>query len=266
MFQITGPKTDPHCKMNDAQIATTALMAALFFYGNQATACDYMQRHMGCQMIHKSGFNRRLHRLEATLLLVFRALGLALKDLNTSARYIIDSFPVAVCRNCRIRVCKLLKGRTYHGYNEAKKEYFYGFKIQLITTAAGQPVDYYVTAGSFHDSTALQAMQIDLPSGSFLYGDSGYTDYEQEDLYAECDQIRLLIHRKSNSKRPDEVWQCFLKKHFRKPIETVISQIETLFPRKIHAVTAKGFLLKVFLFVLAHAINEAYISSDHLAT
>ena len=55
MFQIMGPKTDPHCKLNDAEIATTALMAALFFYGNQATACDYMQRHMGCHIIDKSG-------------------------------------------------------------------------------------------------------------------------------------------------------------------------------------------------------------------
>nr|WP_227687284.1 transposase [Spirosoma arboris] len=143
---------------------------------------------------------------------------------------------------------------------------FYGFKIQLITTATGQPVDCYVTGGSFHDSTALQARQLDLPAGSIVYGDSGYTNYEQEDLYAECDQISLRIHRKCNSKRPDEAWQRFLKKHFRKPIETVISQIEHLFPRKIHAVTAKGFLLKVFLFVLAYAIDEAYIEPDYLAT
>ncbi|GAB4047008.1 IS982 family transposase [Spirosoma litoris] len=266
MFQIMGLKTDPHCKLNDAEVATTALMAALFFYGNQTTACDYMQHHMGCQMIDKSGFNRRLHRLENTLLVVFRALGLALKELNTSARYIIDSFPVAVCRNCRIPVCKLLKGKAYHGYNQAKKEYFYGFKVQLITTAAGQPVNYYVSAGSFHDSTAFQSMQLDLPAGSMLYGDSGYTDYEQEELYADCEQVTLLIHRKRNSKRPDEAWQRFLKKYFRKPIETVISQIETLFPRKIHAVTVKGFLLKVFLFVLAYAIDEAYISPSNHAT
>nr|WP_227687107.1 transposase [Spirosoma arboris] len=143
---------------------------------------------------------------------------------------------------------------------------FYGFKVQLITTASGQPVDYYVGAGSFHDSTAFQSMQLDLPAGSKLYGDSGYTDYEQEDLYADCEQITLLIHRKRTSKRPDEAWQRFLKKHFRKPIETVISQIEALFPRKIHAVTAKGFLLKVFLFVLAYAVDKAYVYPINLAT
>jgi hypothetical protein len=255
LFKVMGPKDDPHCKLKDAEIATIAIMAAISFYGNQAAACGYMQRHYGMNMIDKSGFNRRLARLQTKLIAVFRALGASLKDLNTSARYTIDSFPVAVCRNCRIPVSKLVTGKAYHGYNEAKKEYFYGFKVQVITTADNQPVDYYITAGSFHDSTALQAMQVDLPAGSELYGDSGYTDYEQEDLYAECDQIYLKIHRKKNSLRPDPAWDVFLKKTFRKPIENVFSQITNLFPRKIHAVTAEGFLLKLFLFLLAFTIN-----------
>jgi len=184
LLKVMGPKTDAHCKLNDAEIITTALMAALAFYGNQAAACGYMQTHHGLKMIDKSGFNRRLRRLETTLVAVFRALGASFKDLTTSTRYLIDSFPVAVCRNCRIPVCKLLTGKAYHGYNEAnrvpeRKEYFYGFKVQLITMADCQPVDYFITAGSFHDSTALQAMQVDLPAGSELYGDSGYTDYDQ---------------------------------------------------------------------------------------
>lgn len=200
-------------------------------------------------------FNRRLSSLQTTLITIFHALGTGLKDLNTSTRYIIDSFPVAVCRNCRIPVCKLLKGKAYHGYNEAQKEYFYGFKVQLITTADCQPVDYFITAGSYHNSTALQAMQLDLPPGSELYGDSGYTDYQQEDLYAECDQIYLKIYRKKNSLRPDPAWEIFLKKHFCKPIENVFSQITNLFPRKIHAVTAESFLLKIFLSLLAFTIN-----------
>ncbi len=250
-----GRKTAAHCKLSDAEIATTALVAALYFHGNQATACQYMQAHYGMKMIDKSGFNRRLHRLEATLVVIFRALGASLKELNTTARYVIDSFPVAVCRNCRIPRCRLLKGKAYHGYNEAKKEYFYGFKVQLMVTGDNQPVDYFITAGSFHDSTAFQAMQLDLPEGSELYADSAYTDYEQEDLYAECDQIYLKTHRKKNSLRPDQPYEKFLKNTFRKPVEAVFSQITNLFPRKIHAVTPQGFLLKVFLFILAFSID-----------
>lgn len=50
-------------------------------------------------------------------------------------------------------------------------------------------------------------------------------------------------------------WDVFLKNHFRKPIEGVFSQLTDLFPRRIHAVTAKGFLLKVFLFLLAYTFD-----------
>jgi hypothetical protein len=254
-LQATGHKTDVHCKLNDAEIATTALIAALYFGGNHAKARDYMQHHHGLKMIDKSGFNRRLHRLEATLLTLFRFLATTLKQLNTSARYVIDSFPVAVCCNCRIPVCKLLQGKAYHGYNEAKKEYFYGFKVQVIVSAANLPVVFFYSAGSFADITAFQSMNIDLPEGSDLYGDKGYVDYDLEDLYAECEGVRLQIHRKSNSLRPDAPWDVFLKKHFRKPIETVFSEITNLFGRKIHAVTAAGFLLKVFLFLFAFTID-----------
>jgi hypothetical protein len=259
-FRAIGRRTHMHCKLNDAEIATTALIAALYFHGNQASAMGYMRKHHGLKKLDKSGFNRRLHRLEERLITVFHALGATFKDLNTTSRYIIDSFPVAVCRNCRIPVCKLLLGKAYHGYNEAKKEYFYGFKrgrpaVQLIVTADNLPVDYFIVAGSFHDATALQAMNIHLPAGSQLYGDSGYTDYQEEDLAAECDEIFFKIHRKKNSLRPDPAWEIFLKKTFRKPVESAFSQITNLFPRKIHAVTAKGFLLKLFLFLLAFSIN-----------
>ena len=85
-----------------------------------------------------------------------------------------------------------MKGRAYHGYNASKREYFYGFKIQVITTADGIPVEYFIGAGSFHDVTAFKSMNINLPQGSTMYLDSAYNDYEFEDLSLECDGIELL--------------------------------------------------------------------------
>jgi hypothetical protein len=38
----------------------------------------------------------------------------------------------------------------------------------------------------------------------------------------------------------------------RKRIETVFSQITGIFPRNINAVTAKGFEIKIFNFILAY--------------
>jgi hypothetical protein len=253
---------DKRRKLSDAQILTTALMAARFFYGNLATTMNYMQEHHGFPPLDKSGFTRHLHRLEAPLNAIFLGLGQALKELNTSSSYLIDSFPVAVCKNIRIPRCRILQGAGYHGYNASKREYFYGFKVQVITTAEGIPVEYFISAGAFADITAFQAMNLDLPAHRELYGDSGYTDYELEDYYLECEQVDLLIQRKSNAKRKDHPALAFLKRHLRKKIETVFSTITDRFPKSIHAVTAQGFLLKILLFLFAYAFDKAILESS----
>ena len=48
---------------------------------------------------------------------------------------------------------------------------------------------------------------------------------------------------------------AYVQHYYRKRIETVASLIERRLPKTIHAVTARGFELKVFLFVLAYSIN-----------
>ncbi len=256
-LKISRPKMDKRRKVSDAEILTTALLSAQYFYGNQYSACQYMHQHHGMAGLDKSNFNRHLHRLAHTLASIFFALGQSLKQLNTESRYMIDSFPVAVCKNIRIPRCKLLQHQAYRGYNASKRLYFYGFKVQVVTTADGIPVDYLITAGSIHDNTALQAMQLHLPEGSEVYADSAYTHYELEDLYKQCDQVRLLVERKVNSKRPDTAALQFLKKHWRKRIETTFSEITARFPGKIQAVTPQGFMLKIVLFLLAFTFNKS---------
>lgn len=76
-----------------------------------------------------------------------------------------------------------------------------------------------------------------------------------EDLVNEASGINFLVMRKSNSKRPHKPWVSALISYARKAIETTFSRITRLFPKSIHAVTAKGFELKVFLFALAHSFN-----------
>ena len=94
-------------------------------------------------------------------------------------------------------------------------------------------------------------MYHDLPAESSLYGDSGYTDYELEDLFKETEQVHLQIAWKKNSKRKDEPHKAYIKEAIRKIIETFISQITSLMPRHINAVTTKGFIIKLILFIMA---------------
>lgn len=248
-------REDPQCQMTDAEVMTTAVVASLYFGGNLEQARVYLHENGYVpQMLSKSRFNRRWHRLAGLFLTLFNLLGEKWKALNAQAVYVLDSFPVAACDNYRIRRCHLYQGEAWRGYQASKKRYFYGLKIHLMITQTGQPVEFFLTPGSSSDTTALKAYAFDLPEGATVTGDKAYTDYVVEDVFQAADR-QLTPLRKKNSKRPLLPWVHYLMASYRKLIETTGSLIERLLPKHIHAVTARGFELKVALFVLACSFN-----------
>ncbi|CEN53972.1 conserved hypothetical protein [Capnocytophaga canis] len=62
-------------------------------------------------MLDESRFNRRLHRLGGILIEIFEFIALYFKEICCEMEYIIDSFPVEVCKNIRINCLKIVKGK-----------------------------------------------------------------------------------------------------------------------------------------------------------
>jgi len=208
-------------------------------------------------MLSKSRLNRRIHKLSSILFEIHEMLAEVWKKLNASGVYLIDSFPVSVCKNIRISRCNLYKEEEFRGFNASNRMYFYGLKVHLITTADGRPVEILLTLGNVSDTKTLQLFNFNLPKGSTLYGDKAYTNYEIEDLLRDYEGITLQPIRKENHTRQFDACTIFLQRIYRKGIETANSMITKMFPKSIHAVTAAGFELKVFLFVLAHSFQFA---------
>lgn len=255
-MRLSRPQAPHRRHLSDAEVLTTALLAARFFGSNLAAARRYMPQHWGMKALDKSGFTRQLHRLHETLKTLFLALGQHLNHLNTQVRYVSDSFPVAVCDNVRIKRCHLLQGESYRGYSASKRRYFLGCNVQVVMTHDGLPVELYIHAGRAADLTGLKALGPQLPEGNVLYADAAYPDYALEDEWREAKQVELAVDHKANSQRPHEPWQNFLIPHFHKGVETTISQITARFPKSIHAVMAQGFALKLLLFVFTHTLAE----------
>ena len=105
------------------------------------------------------------------------------KNLHISSVYLVDSFPRAVCKNIRICRAKLVKGEGFRGYNAFKWAYFYGFKVHIITTGQGIPIEFLVTAGSIPDNITFQVMDINLPENGDLYADGAYIN-QQHKIYS----------------------------------------------------------------------------------
>jgi len=224
---------DPQCQMSDAEVMTTAIVAMLYFKGNFSMASRflYSERYIP-NMLGKSRFNRRLHRIADLFLTLFLRLGETWKKLNERSTYVIDN----------------------RGYIPSKKRYFYGLRIHILVTEQGEPVEFFLMPGAFSDTSALALYNFDLPEHSWITGDKAYNDYTIEDIMREAG-LELLPLRKKNSLRPVPPYMYYLQSTVRKIVETTGSLIERLLPKSIHAVTAKGFELKVALFVLACSIN-----------
>jgi hypothetical protein len=256
LLKVMHHQEDRQCQMNDAEIMTTALMASLFFRGNHESA-RAMLRQYGYvpHMLSKSRFSRRLHRMKELFIVLFDLLAQIGKTLNSDAIYVIDSIPIAVCDNIRIRRAKIYSDEKFRGYQASKKRYFYGLKIHLMVTQDGQPVECFLTHGGCGDVDALKYYAYELPDGSMIYADKAYNDYEIEDLLKEVEHIHLIPMRKKNSKRALSPSVTFVQSYHRKRVETAGSLIEQLLPKSIHAVTSQGFELKVVLFVIASSLN-----------
>lgn len=246
---------DGQCQMTDAEVMTTAIIAVLYFRGNFRLASQYLYEHNYIpNMLSKSRFNRRLHRIADLFIILFLRLGETWKKLNEKSVYVIDSYPIAICDNYRIKRSKIYQGEDWRGYIASKKRYFYGLRIHIMVTEQGEPVEFFLAPGAFSDTSALRLYNFDVPEQSWITGDKAYNDYTIEDMMREAG-LELLPLRKKNSLRPVPAYMTYLQASIRKIVETTGSLIERLLPKSIHAVTAKGFEIKVALFVLACSIN-----------
>lgn len=248
---------DPQQQMSDAEVMTTAIVAALYFRGNFELARHLLSSPLYIpQMLSRSRFNRRLHRIQHLFIFLFQTLAAVWKHLNSESIYVIDSFPLIASENCRVSRSKIYQGQSFYwGYQASKKRFFYGVKLHLMVTEKGEPVEFFLSPASFADVKGLEVFPFEIQQGSIVYGDKAYNDYDIEDWLMEGDNIRLLPLRKKNSKRSVPAYVEFVQRIKRKVVETTGSLLTQLLPKSIHAVTPEGFELKLMLFVLALSVR-----------
>lgn len=252
-------RDDAQARMNNAEVMLVVLTAARFFKGNfRIAACFLKEYGYIPMMLSESRLNRRLHAIDDYVWeALFFILGETFKRRNESREYILDSFPIPVCDNIRIKRSKIFQGENFRGYIASKRRYFYGIRVHMIVTASGEPVEFLIAPGSESDLKLLKQLEFDLPPGSICYADKIYNDYGYEDLLREAAGIILKPIRKKNSHRAegDSISRRAVN-YTRKRIESSFSCITELFPKKIHAVTSHGFALKVIGFILVFAIQS----------
>lgn len=245
----------PNVKITTSEVMMSHVVAVRFFYGNLDRARNFLYEHCYLnKQLTLSALNKRIHKIDTSWWLeILEFIQCWGKRTGLPTEYIVDSFPVSVCRNIRIQRCRIYQHEEFRGFNVSKKEYFYGLKATVITTREGCPLRVILCPGQEHDIVPFRLMDLNLPIGSEIYGDSAYTDYEHEDKLLKEKGIRLIAERKSNATRPMNLEDYVNLKYIRGTIETAFGLISRMLPRKIHAVTPAGFELKVLGFIVGFA-------------
>lgn len=258
LLKAMGIREAPQSKMNNAEVMTVVLTATRYFGGNFRTARLFLSEHRYIlNMLSESRLNRRIQAIDFSVWQnLFAILAETFKESNTTKEYIIDSFPVPICDNIRISRSEIVKDEEYRGFIASKHRYFFGIRVHMITSGDGEPIEFIIAPGSNPDVTILKNFDFNLPPGSIIYADKGYTDYKFEDILKEDAGITLSPMRKKNSVRAtDSYLERLGRRYKRKRIETTFSQITNLFPKKIHAVTFKCFCMKVAAFIISFSIH-----------
>ncbi len=121
-----GHKDDPQSRMSTAEVMTTALTAAALFSGDhERSRCLFSEYGHIPDMLSKGQFSRRLHRIPESLWRTFMEMNAGTAYLSDPLKtYLIDSFPVPVCRNIRIKNCRIYQDEEFRGYNPGKRYTF----------------------------------------------------------------------------------------------------------------------------------------------
>ena len=149
-----GPRPD---EFSDAEVLTVLLVGELCHCRRERAWLRQVRASypdLFPRLPEDSRFARRAERVRE-LLRQLRETLLFWADADLEPGRILDTFPMPLCACYRIRQSSLpITGATF-GYNDRKRQYFYGLRPGLLMTLSGFIVDLILAPGNCNDTPAL---------------------------------------------------------------------------------------------------------------
>lgn len=178
----TSPNDEP--LFTDSEVITIALVGELAGYKSTNAWHNQVRKNykkLFPDLCERTRYVRRLSNLTKAMEQI-RQHVLFLMNVDLSKLRVVDSFPVTVCHLRRVSSSSQpFDYWASFGYCASKKEFFYGFKVHMVTDTNGIPVAYSLTPAHVHDTKGLAFLLQDmnvldrlLPELVSIFGDKGY--------------------------------------------------------------------------------------------
>ena len=252
-------------KLSDPEIITISICGELAGIDSENAWFSFVKknyRYLFPNLCSRSRFNRTRRALLQTTELLRQKL-ISAFPIPVSQYFVIDSFPLAVCKFGRARYCRSFRGYgADYGKCPSKKETYLGYKVHAMITLEGYITTFEITPASTDDREGLRDM-VDGQSGLVILGDKGYVG---DNLTKEMSdqEICLMALKRSNSKAnwPKPVRQLIFQ--LRRRVETVFSQLsEQLHAERVLAKSFQGLCTRLVNKILAYNLCLALNSIFH---
>lgn len=241
-------------KLSDSEIITISICGELVGIDSENAWFSFVKRnykHLFPTIGSRSRFNRtRRALIQATELI--RENLISVFSVSDNKYFIVDSFPLPVCKFGRARYCRSFRtdGAAY-GKCASKKETYFGYKVHALLTLEGVITSFEITPASVDDRDGLRDL-ISNQSNLVILGDKGYVG---ESFAQELKEqgICLMPLKRSNAKNnwSKPVRQLIFR--LRRKIETAFSQLsEQLNAERVLAKSFTGLCTRLVNKVLAH--------------
>lgn len=230
---------------------------------------NYLEYFPNLKNVKSKVFNKQASNLWNVYRIIHKQL---LNKIGNWSLYLTDGIPIQVCHLARASRSKLFKDKVATHYCAAKDEHYHGFKLVMLTTANGIPIDYAIGAANIDERELLT--DIKTPTNSTIIADKGFISEALELQLKNEQNIKLLTNKRKNMKNQLPQSLARLITYTRKKIETVFSQFvdrlrfNTTKCRSFHGfigrINRKILAFTAALFFNFQIVKDQFLQLEHL--
>jgi len=184
----------------------------------------YVQKHLTDHFPKTVSYNRFVELMQAATLPMTIFMKTCCLGQGTGISF-IDSTPIRVCKNKRIKRNKVFDGLAKVG--KSTMGYFFGFKLHIVINDKGELLNFALTQGNVDDREPLKNKNFIKALKGKLYADKGYVSKTLTNILF-LDGLHLITSIRNNMKNTLMELKDKILLRKRSVIETVNDELKNM--------------------------------------